>query len=301
MKAASSTVAVALLVLSNGCTGEVRPLPVGITPGTTGGAGGDNNVASGGTAGAGGASPSSPDAASPSGTPSGTGGAPPPPPDGGPGSGCLGGAVPADVAQTLKVRCLICHGNPPVSGVPGSLASYTDFSLPSKSDPARTMAQVVLARIAAPPPLQMPPAPASPLPPNEAQGLTAWIQAGMPLSGCPSPGSPSPDGGTPGAGAAPDPFAAVPTCTSGTMWTRGTSGSGLMQPGEACNACHSRGEGPRFAFGGTVYPRGPQPSQCNGGGPRGAQVLVADATRRSITPPVDGAGDFYPGARTLLP
>src|SRR2546423_1651753 len=174
MKAASSTVAVALLVLSNGCTGEVMPLPVGITPGTTGGAGGDNNVASGGTAGAGGAPPSSPDSASPSGTPSGTGRAPTTPPDRSPGRGCLGGAGP-----------------------PG---------------------------------------------------------------------------------------------TSGTMGTRGPSGSGLRQPGGACNACHSRGEGPRFAFGGTVYPSGHEPSQCNGGGPGGAQVVVADATGRSITAPVNAAG-----------
>jgi hypothetical protein len=213
----------------------------------------------------------------------------------------VGGVVPADVAQTLKVRCLVCHGSPPLSGVPGSLATYDDFFRTTKSDPTKTMAQVALARLDAQPPLRMPPAPADPLPATEAQALRGWIQAGMPLSGCAPPGSPPRDGGTLGIDAGPDPFAAAPHCTSGVMWTGGTSGSGLMQPGEACNACHSRsGEAPIFGFAGTIYPSGHEPSQCDGGGAAAAQVVVVDATGRSLSAQVNAAGNFYAGGRTGL-
>src|SRR5689334_18261535 len=55
-----------------------------------------------------------------------------------PTSGCAGGVLPADVAQTLKSRCLTCHGSPPLAGVPGSLAGYEDLVRPAKSDPSKT-------------------------------------------------------------------------------------------------------------------------------------------------------------------
>ena len=58
------------------------------------------------------------------------------------------------------------------------------------------------------------------------------------------------------AGTGPDPFGVPPTCTSITTWTRGTSGSGSMEPGMACISRHasSGGEAPAFTIAGTIYP-----------------------------------------------
>src|SRR6185369_17553767 len=67
-----------------------------------------------------------------------------------------------------------------------------------------------------------------------------------------------------GAGAAPDPFAAAPTCTSGMTWTRGDHGSSVMNPGRACLACHAANHGPAFTIAGTVYPTGHEPDLCDG-------------------------------------
>jgi hypothetical protein len=269
-----------------GCAGEVgEPLGVDPTPGPT-------SYPPRGTPVPGG--PVTPAPAPSGGTPS----AVPPAMGGGP--ACAGGSLPAEVAQTLAVRCLTCHGNPPLAGVPGSLARYDDLLRPAKTDPTRTMAEAALARIAASPPLRMPPAPADPLTARETQTLSSWINAGMPLSGCAPAGTPPPDGGVAPAPAGPDPFAAPARCTSGQMWNRGTRGSPLMQPGEACNACHSRGEGPQLAFGGTVYPSGHEPSLCNGASTGGAQVIVTDASGASFTAQVNEAGNFFLRSRTRI-
>jgi hypothetical protein len=102
-----------------------------------------------------------------------------------------------------------------------------------------------------------------------------------------------------------DPYAVAPRCTSGTTWTGGNRESPLMQPGEACIACHLKPSGgPRFAFGGTVYPSAHEPSQCNGAdgsrSARGAQVVVTDAAGTSFTAGVNAAGNFYFEARALV-
>jgi hypothetical protein len=80
-----------------------------------------------------------------------------------------------------------------------------------------------------------------------------------------------------------------------------------MQPGEACVACHQKPgtEAPRLAFGGTVYPSGHEPSQCNGadgaGTAAGAQVVITDATGAMFTAVVNAAGNFYAdGRRTTV-
>jgi hypothetical protein len=73
-----------------------------------------------------------------------------------------------------------------------------------------------------------------------------------------------------------------------------------MQPGVACIACHSRGEGPRFAFGGTVYPSAHEPDQCNGAAAQGATVVVVDSAGTSVMATVDGSGNFYARGRVTL-
>jgi hypothetical protein len=214
---------------------------------------------------------------------------------------CAAGTLPANVQTVLDDRCVLCHGNPPIAKVPGSLTSAADFLRPAKSEPGKTTAQVTLERIvSATTTLRMPPPPASPLPAAEAQTLSAWIQAGMPLEACSGGGS---DAARPDATAAPDPFKAPPTCTSGTTWTRGEDAR--MRPGELCVSCHARdAEAPRLAFGGTVYPSAHEPDRCNGidgtGSARGAQVVVIDAAGMTFTASVNAAGNFYANARVAV-
>jgi hypothetical protein len=179
--------------------------------------------------------------------------------------------------------------------VPGSLMTSDDFALPAKSNPSLTMAESTMMRVtSASTMLRMPPVPATPLTTAEIQTLHTWISAGHPPAAC-NPGTTSPDGGAaspPDAG--PDPFAAPAKCTSGTMWTVGETAG--MRPGEACVACHTRGEAPRLSFGGTVYPSAHEPNECNGTGAQGAEVVVVDAAGMTFTAKVNAAGNFYASA-----
>lgn len=288
--------ALLLVVLNStsGCTGsfesglitvDASPDPIGSTGGSGGptATGGAGSAPQGGSSGTDARPPASTDAA-----------APPP-------AACAAGSTPAAVQAVLATRCLLCHGAQPIAGVPSSLATYDDFMRPSKTDPSKTVGDVSRARITATVvTMRMPPAPADPLPAAELQTLQSWFDAGMPAADCAVSG----DGGAPPSDAAPapDPFAVPAKCTSGTMWTRGNSGSGQMQPGEACIACHSKGEGPRFAFGGTLYPSGHEPSQCDGvdGTRTAAQVVVVDSTGKSFTANVNAAGNFYSAGRITV-
>jgi cytochrome c553 len=153
--------------------------------------------------------------------------------------------VPANVQALLATRCQLCHGNPPLAPVPGSLVNAEDFLRPAKTDPARSTGDVVLARITAAGPTRMPPPPAEPLTAAETEALRLWLGTGLSASACPQPPGP---GTPPGTGAppsprpdpvpGPDPFAVPARCTSGR--SQAGEPSPVMNPGEACIDCHSR-------------------------------------------------------------
>lgn len=93
-------------------------------------------------------------------------------------------------------------------------------------------------------------------------------------------------------------------CVSGTHWTRGNSGSALMNPGQACIACHTmRREGPQI-LGGTAYYQDHEENNCNGfrgtGSTSGARVEATDASGRTFTMAINAAGNFYYNSRTAL-
>jgi hypothetical protein len=77
-----------------------------------------------------------------------------------------------------------------------------------------------------------------------------------------------------------------------------------MQPGEPCVACHQKGEAPRLAFGGTVYPSAHEPSQCYGANgtasAQGAEVVLVDAAGMTFTAKVNAAGNFFVRATTVV-
>ena len=85
-------------------------------------------------------------------------------------------------------------------------------------------------------------------------------------------------------------------CASGMWWTGGNQGSGQMNPGQACVACHvSGGEGPQDRFMGTAYGALQETSLCSADNvPSGAVVEILDLNDVvKLTLPIDSVGNFY--------
>lgn len=94
---------------------------------------------------------------------------------------------------------------------------------------------------------------------------------------------------------------ATSTCASGQQWMGGNAGSSLMNPGQACIACHtSGGKGPRFAIAGTVYADLTQATDC-GGVSTGMKVEITDAKGAVTTLTPNAAGNFTLEGALALP
>lgn len=227
------------------------------------------------------------------------------------------------VRQMIGTRCLGCHSNPPITGVPMSLATYSDLLVPAKSTPSISVAELAFERIQSA---------TAPMPPSgaraatdEIQALADWLGEGTPQRSCDGTTMPPPkvdagvdagrvvvDAGRPTVDAAPrdaatvvrdaaretgpvvdagtgttDPFAVASVCTSNTRWTGGNNFN--MRPGEPCLNCHGN-----YSVIGTVYPTGHEPNDCNGvnGSTTGAQVVITDANGTSRTLNVNPVGNF---------
>lgn len=230
------------------------------------------------------------------------------------------------VRQMVSVRCIGCHSNPPITGVPMSLASYSDLLVPAKSTPSISVAELAFQRIqsaSAP----MPPAGAK-ASTDEIQALADWLGEGTPQRSCDGT-TPPPrpdagrvvDAGRPTVDAAvrdaappvrdaaresglvvdantgpTDPFAVAAVCTSNARWTGGNNFN--MRPGEPCLNCHGN-----YSVIGTVYPTGHEPNDCNGvnGSTTGAQVVITDANGTTRTLAVNPVGNFELGGSIATP
>jgi hypothetical protein len=181
----------------------------------------------------------------------------------------------------LATHCLSCHGVVPQPGVPSSLTSVAQLRAPSVTDPSRTVAEEAVIRMQS---TVSPMPPTGLLPAADVAVLTQWIESGYAGPAC-AP-----------ADTTQDPFAGGTVCTSGTPYRSFDEGSGLMNPGQACIACHAQErEGPRFVIAGTVYPTGHEPDNCNGSsGP--IQVVITDANGAVHTLTTNSAGNFYLGS-----
>jgi len=122
----------------------------------------------------------------------------------------------------------------------------------------------------------MPPGAGVSVPASEIAVFVGWVDAGTPAGSCAPAGDPV--------------FGAPPKCSSNSTWSGGENAN--MRPGEACIACHARGEGPVFAVAGTVYPTGHEPDDCYGTSAAGAVVTVTDKDGSSRTFTVNSAGNF---------
>jgi len=126
--------------------------------------------------------------------------------------------------------------------------------------------------------------------PTPSDAGAPFTDAGPPFSDA---GTPSVDAGAP---SGPDLGDTVPdagaVCTSGVYWLLGNVGTDVMNPGQACIACHATNNGPKFTAAGTVYPTAHEPNNCDGV-TSGWTIVITDAAgnKISMTPTLSGSFD----------
>lgn len=209
------------------------------------------------------------------------------------GAGATGSCLPADVKALMASQCATsgCHTSTSDSKKP-PLRTFADLTASSKVDSSQTLAErsVVRMKDSAQP---MPPD--ALLPASQVSVLESWVESGMkPIACAPSadggPGGDGPDGGA----TAPDEFDVPAKCTNGA----GTTSKGSsMDPGRACNTCHS------FRLAGTVYPTAHEPNDCRGsnGSTSGLKLVVTDANGKTTQVSINSAGNFYSSTTLARP
>jgi len=91
-----------------------------------------------------------------------------------------------------------------------------------------------------------------------------------------------------------------PACVSGARWTNGNAESALMNPGQACIACHrSDPRAPAYSAAGMLHYLDHEVDSCNGytgsapGGPSGLAVVeLLDAMGQTVRVTSNPAGNF---------
>lgn len=210
----------------------------------------------------------------------------------------LSSELPCPAYDVLSVHCWSCHWSTPGGGAPQSLATLAALQAPSPGDASQSNGARSVGRMQSST-SPMPPVPNVAVPAADVVAFQAWVSAGMPAGSCVTDGgvpSSPPDAGP------PDPLDAAPTCTSSSTWTHGTRGTPDMEPGHACITCHAQQGGPSFNIGGTVYPTGHEPDDCNGSGSAGAVVTVTD--RNGVTASFTASsvsGNFHGTASLAFP
>jgi len=190
--------------------------------------------------------------------------------------------LPCDVAAILATSCASCHGDKLKGGAPNRMMTHADLTSLSRTDGARSVAEVTMARLedAADP---MPPD--GQLPAKDIKIIADWIAAGMPEGSC--------DAAVDGAATVSE-YDTPVVCSSKKHWTSGDEESSLMHPGVACIDCHDReDDAPSFIAAGTVYRTAHEPDDCNGIAGSGTKVVITDADGKVFTQSVNGAGNFY--------
>jgi hypothetical protein len=199
----------------------------------------------------------------------------------------VGDDLPCEVQQLLAAECTSCHSSPPRNGAVVPLLTRADLLAASTVQAGVTVAQRAVTRMRASA-MVMPPGGA--LPAARYQAFADWVAAGTPGTRCDTP--------------VVDPFSLPVQCTSERTWTGGNRESALMNPGQACIACHRTMRGPTYAFGGTVYATGHEPNNCNGApGAATERVTVeirgANGATVRLTP--NAVGNFYTRSGLTLP
>jgi mono/diheme cytochrome c family protein len=193
--------------------------------------------------------------------------------------------LPCDVADVVTTSCASCHGEKPRGGAKTSLVTREGFLAPSEKDPAKTVGALAVERMKD----TVKPMPEDGLLVADKVAIVEkWVTAGMPMGECGAVNAPA------------DPFwDVVVDCSSGTRYTRGEGVT--MEPGKACNECHSRKGERTYALAGTVYPTGHESDLCNGVNGT-ASIVATDLTGKVLaTVPVNKAGNFASQIRITGP
>ena len=197
----------------------------------------------------------------------------------GPTGAPVGVGVPCDVGQVLAQACTTCHAGPSAtSGV--DLTSYDALVAPSKADPTLSVIERSVLRMND---AKTPMPPSGQIAASDIAVLEQWIAAGTPKGTCNDPATTPP---------------VTVQCTSNKTYNGGDDGGGSMYPGEACVACHDKGEGPTLQFGGTIYPTAHEPDDCIGA--PGATVVVTDANGTQFSVAAGTNGNFYRTTSTKI-
>ena len=201
------------------------------------------------------------------------------------GAAATGSCLPADVKALMTSQCATsgCHTSASDPKKP-PLRTFADLTAASTVDSSQTVAERSVARMKS---ASKPMPPDALLPAAQVSVLESWVNGGMKPVAC-APGADGGPGGegADGGGSEPDEFAVPPTCTNGPGTTsRGSS----MDPGRACNQCHS------FGVAGTVYPTAHEQNDCKGsnGSSAGLKLVITDASGKSYQVSVNSAGNFY--------
>ncbi len=88
-------------------------------------------------------------------------------------------------------------------------------------------------------------------------------------------------------------------CSSKTQWIGGDEESEEMHPGRDCIDCHSRDDGPRFQFAGTVFPKASENNDCFGTANAVVEITGSDGKTISLT--TNAAGNFRSNASVAKP
>lgn len=196
--------------------------------------------------------------------------------------------MPCAVASVLAESCTSCHGTPPRRGAKTSLSTREALLAHAPSDPSASLGELVVARMKD---AQKPMPESGLLPADKVAIVSDWVAKGMPEGTCEE------------LDARADPFWDQPeVCTNGPA-PRIREGEN-MDPGMACNDCHTRERERTYPFAGTVYPTPHEPDRCYGtnGAVDGAKIVASDLAGNVLaTVNVNRAGNFLARTRITVP
>jgi hypothetical protein len=179
--------------------------------------------------------------------------------------------------------CLNCHGATPINGAPMSLVTFADLTAPAKSDPTRTVGQLVIVRTTA---QTMPPGGVPAVSAADIQTVQNWLDSGS-LSTCATPVTPPP-GGT---GGTTTPDAGTGTADAGGTTTPPPPAGGGMT---AINPVV--GTSPNDPWCAVVRDVAPTCAACHASPPRGGAPMslltYADWIAHAVTQPAVIVGNL---------
>lgn len=141
-----------------------------------------------------------------------------------------GSALPCEVSAALQANCQKCHGATPSFGAPMPLVTRADLSAKAKSDPSKTVAELVKVRTHETGNRVMPP-PGNTMPKADLAALDAWLDGGMPAG---STAACADAGGVPTEKVGPD-YLSCPKSEQVTFLAHGDAGAKFTVPADAGN------------------------------------------------------------------